>query len=133
MENYYDTLGVPQNAKHSVIKAKYRKLALKYHPDRNSSTKIEEKFKQITEAYNTLKNPSSRKKYDELLSRSTRIFNQNRKAKEKKNNENSRYNQYQKGKGEDFVFYEPFNSKNHLVFINLNNVFLYLYFHSQFF
>ena len=124
LENYYDILGVAQNAKQAVIKARYRKLALKYHPDRNTNANVEEKFKQITKAYNTLKNPDSRKKYDELLARSTRTFNYANRTYEKTSNEYKSSNRHQKRKGEDFVFYEPFVSKNHLVFINLNNVFL---------
>ena len=54
--NYYDTLGVKQNATEEEIKQAYRKLAMKFHPDRNQGNKeSEEKFKNIGEKYLSLK------------------------------------------------------------------------------
>ena len=54
-KNYYDILGVDKNASEKDIKTKYRKLAMKYHPDKNKGNKeAEEKFKRITEAYKKL-------------------------------------------------------------------------------
>ena len=65
MKNYYDILGVNKNATADEIKSAYRKLALKYHPDRNPGDKAaEEKFKEIAEAYSVLSDESKRKKYD---------------------------------------------------------------------
>ena len=50
--DYYEVLGVPKNATEDEIKQAYRKLALKFHPDRNKGSKeAEEKFKEATEAY----------------------------------------------------------------------------------
>ena len=50
-----------------ILRKSYRKLAQKYHPDRNADDpKAEEKFKEISEAYEVLKDPSKRKKYDNL-------------------------------------------------------------------
>lgn len=65
MKNYYDVLGVAKEATEQEVKASYRKLSLKYHPDRNPDDKIaEEKFKDINEAYQTLGNPEKRQVYD---------------------------------------------------------------------
>lgn len=60
--SHYTTLGVEPNASDNTIKQAYKKLAKQYHPD--MSTGDEGKFKQINEAYETLKNPETRKDYD---------------------------------------------------------------------
>lgn len=66
-KDYYKLLEVPKNASQEEIKKKYRKLAVKYHPDKNANNpKAEEKFKEISEAYEVLKDPEKRKKYDQL-------------------------------------------------------------------
>jgi molecular chaperone DnaJ len=63
--DYYEILGVDRSANQDDIKRAYRKLALKYHPDRNPNDKdAEEKFKEATEAYEVLKNPDQRHRYD---------------------------------------------------------------------
>ncbi len=63
--DYYDVLGVARSASPNDIKKAYRQLALKYHPDRNKDTQeAEEKFKEVTEANNTLSDPETRQKYD---------------------------------------------------------------------
>lgn len=64
-DDYYKTLGIEKNADQEVIKKAYRKLALKYHPDRNPNNReAEEKFKKISEAYAVLSDPEKRKQYD---------------------------------------------------------------------
>ena len=63
-EDYYDILGVNKNADKKDIKKVYRKLALKYHPDKNPSKEAEEKFKEISEAYAVLSDDEKRKMYD---------------------------------------------------------------------
>jgi molecular chaperone DnaJ len=63
--DYYKTLGVDKKAKADEIKKAYRKLARKYHPDRNPDDKAaEERFKEISQAYDVLGDPDKRKQYD---------------------------------------------------------------------
>lgn len=64
-KDFYDTLGVARDASADDIKKAYRKLAMKYHPDRNpDDAAAEEKFKQVSEAYAVLSDDDKRKKYD---------------------------------------------------------------------
>lgn len=66
--DYYDTLGIAKTADEAEIKKAFRKLAMKYHPDRNQSDKTkatEEKFKEIKEAYDILSDPKKRAAYDQ--------------------------------------------------------------------
>ncbi|RME86102.1 MAG: molecular chaperone DnaJ, partial [Zetaproteobacteria bacterium] len=65
--DYYEILGVPRDADLNTIKRAYRKLALKYHPDRNpDDPEAAEKFKEITEAYEVLSDPEKRRRYDQF-------------------------------------------------------------------
>ncbi|MBW2568743.1 MAG: molecular chaperone DnaJ [Deltaproteobacteria bacterium] len=64
--DYYDILGVNRDASNDELKATYRKLALKFHPDRNPDDKsAEEKFKEAAEAYEVLRDPQKRNMYDQ--------------------------------------------------------------------
>src|SRR5207237_8159167 len=62
--DYYKTLGVDKKASQDEIKKAYRKLARQYHPDTNKEAGAEERFKDISEAYDGLGDPDKRKKYD---------------------------------------------------------------------
>jgi molecular chaperone DnaJ len=64
--DYYDILGVSKSASESELKSAYRKMALKWHPDRNKEAGAEAKFKEVGEAYEVLSNPSKRAKYDQF-------------------------------------------------------------------
>ena len=65
--DYYEVLGVSKDASADDIKKAYRKLALKYHPDRNPGDKeAEEKFKEAAEAYDVLSDETKRRRYDQF-------------------------------------------------------------------
>ena len=66
--DYYDILGLSKSASDSEIKSSYRKLAMKYHHDRNpGDKKAEDKFKEISESYEILKDPQKNLKHFQLL------------------------------------------------------------------
>jgi len=64
--DYYDVLGLSKSATPAQIKSAYRKLALKWHPDRNKDSAAEEKFKEINEAYEILSQPKKKQAYDQF-------------------------------------------------------------------
>src|SRR5947199_10771311 len=66
-QDYYAVLGVPASASQDEIKKQYRKLAAKHHPDKNpNDPKAADKFKSISEAYQTLGDAEKRKQYDDM-------------------------------------------------------------------
>ncbi|KAJ9597756.1 hypothetical protein L9F63_011364, partial [Diploptera punctata] len=65
-KDYYSLLGVSRKATDREIKKAFRKLAVKYHPDKNKEKGAEEKFKEFAEAYEVLSDPEKRKKYDQF-------------------------------------------------------------------
>ena len=65
--DYYEVLGINRSADKYTIKKAYRKMAKKYHPDSNAgNADAEEKFKEVTEAYNVLSDPEKKKLYDQF-------------------------------------------------------------------
>ena len=65
--DYYEVLGVGKDASEDEIKKAYRKIAIKYHPDRNPGNKeAEEKFKEAAEAYDVLHDPQQSQQYDQF-------------------------------------------------------------------
>lgn len=77
MKNYYEILEVSENASYEIIEKAYRTLAKKYHPDINSSNNInwsEDRFKELTEAYRVLANPTLRTQYDEEMGLNSKNF-----------------------------------------------------------
>lgn len=74
-KDYYKILGVEPTADDKTIKAAYRKLARKYHPDVSKEKDAEEKFKDASEAYEALKSADKRAEYDDL-----RKYGQDRKS-----------------------------------------------------
>ena len=63
--DYYEVLGLQKGASEEEIKKAFRKMAMKYHPDKNPGNKeAEEKFKEVNEAYSVLSDPDKKSKYD---------------------------------------------------------------------
>ncbi len=65
-KDYYEVMGVPRGAKQDEIKRAYRKLARKFHPDVSKEPQAEDRFKELQEAYEVLKDPEKRAAYDQL-------------------------------------------------------------------
>lgn len=65
-KDYYKMLGIPKGSSEEEIKKAYRRMALRFHPDKNTDANAEDKFKEIAEAYEVLSDPKKRVIYDQL-------------------------------------------------------------------
>jgi curved DNA-binding protein len=65
-QDYYEALGVPRDASNEDVRRAYRRLAREYHPDVNKQAGAEDRFKEISEAYEVLRDPEKRERYDRL-------------------------------------------------------------------
>ena len=103
MKNYYQILGVGPEAEYAEIKKNYRKLSKKYHPDISDEENAEQKFKEITKAYEILSSEESRAEYDQKIKQQAR--QQTRGAKQ---SSTSRKRQSNFSKGDFDKFEEKF-------------------------
>lgn len=95
--DYYEVLGIPKTADEKEIKAAYRKMARKYHPDLNPDNKeAEKKFKEVNEANEVLSNSENRKKYDKY-GKDWKHGEEFEKAQQQRRQQQSQYSQYGSG------------------------------------
>lgn len=95
--DYYEVLGIPKTADEKEIKAAYRKMARKYHPDLNPDNKeAEKRFKEVNEANEVLSNPENRKKYDKY-GKDWKHGEEFEKAQQQRRQQQSQYSQYGSG------------------------------------
>ena len=87
MKNYYRTLGLTRNCTQAEIKAAYKQLAKKWHPDKNKSINAHDMFIEIHEAYEILSNPIKRASYDELSSENNAVALVNKEFKKKQHDD----------------------------------------------
>jgi len=100
-KDYYKIMGVNQDASEKDIKVAYRKLARKYHPDISKEANAEEKFKEMGEAYEILKDPVKRNEYDQYTK--NREFNQRQRTQQSAGHSDRNY-QYQGGQFDSDLF-----------------------------
>ena len=74
MKNYYEILGIPEDAGYDEIRAVYRRLAFEFHPDRNSDPVAQEYFQKVIEAFSVLSDSESRRDYDAILFSDSRLI-----------------------------------------------------------
>lgn len=109
MKDYYEILGVNKSATQEEIKKAYRNLAFKYHPDRNpGNVEAEEKFKQISQAYDVLSDESKRKNYDSGSSFDENAYSQNYNYRRSYNYSQNYSNPFE----DEDTFWAWFNSAN---------------------
>ncbi|ARF10298.1 DnaJ domain protein [Hokovirus HKV1] len=131
MKSYYDILEIDKDASPQVIKKAYKKLAFKYHPDKNkNSEESAKKFKEISEAYQVLSDPQKKEKYDMYGEDYERYANENFHEINPEeifanffgNSFSMHDNFFQRSKPSRFNFnHDPFSNMNHNPFNNMNH------------
>jgi curved DNA-binding protein len=109
-KDYYKILGITKDASQEEVKKAFRKLAVKYHPDKNpGDKKAEEKFKEANEANEVLGDPEKRKKYDELGANWKQYEQQGSPYRGQQYSGGQRYHDFGEGFGGEFSdFFESF-------------------------
>ena len=102
MKDYYKTLEINFGADILTVKKAYRHLALKYHPDKNHSHDATQKFIEITEAYEVLRNPLKKQEYDSIYSAYFRTQSQYPKAENTYENKQKEWSDYGKEKANEY-------------------------------
>lgn len=119
--DYYKILGVSHNATNDEIKRAYKRLALKYHPDKNQETdsaKAEECFKQIGKAYEVLSDVKERENYDDKWD-SPFIFTASRRPSPAPHNH---HNHHHHSNHDDFPTFSTTNSKENIDFSDFSDI-----------
>ncbi|MBM4761447.1 DnaJ domain-containing protein [Bacillus sp. B15-48] len=98
LKNYYSVLGVSRSATGEDIKKAFKKLAKTYHPDINHAPDAHQRFIEIGEAYEVLKDPSARANYDRLLGYGTSSAHNSSYNQQRRNDHNSYYSSQQRAK-----------------------------------
>lgn len=113
--NYYDILGVAKDSSLFEIKAKYRELSLRFHPDKIQSSLAQEMMKKINEAYSVLSDPQQRKQYDQNYDISEEIHSQSNTKKSTRSVWAMQLKEMGKGLGrlwQQYLEYQRKNQKN---------------------
>ena len=107
MRDYYEVLELDRGATAEQVKANYRRLAMKWHPDRNAgSAEAEERFKSISEAYATLSDPEGRRRYDAYLEGSAaRTARSGRSSRDGREHEGAYEGEYEGEPGYEGAYY----------------------------
>ena len=117
-KGYYAILGIPEKAKYNEIRAAYRILAKKYHPDRNNSDFAEDMIKKINAAFEVLSNREKRRQYDETDFDNYWSHNEDKVVGDDGNNNNMKYGYYQVQSDQSSSYY---TNRHENTKINNNN------------
>ncbi|HEY6885404.1 MAG TPA: DnaJ domain-containing protein [Nitrososphaeraceae archaeon] len=118
-KGYYTILGVPEKAKYNEIRAAYRLLAKKYHPDRNNSDFAEDMIKKINAAFEVLSNREKRRQYDELTFDNDWSHNDNKVDDDDDNN--MKYGYYQVQSDQSSSYHHHAANRHENTKMNNNN------------
>lgn len=118
-KGYYTILGVPEKAKYNEIRAAYRLLAKKYHPDRNNSDFAEDMIKKINAAFEVLSNREKRRQYDELTFDNDWSHNDNKVDDDEDNN--MKYGYYKVQSDESSSYHHHAANRHENTKMNNNN------------